>query len=61
MRAYYLRMNSHASNLIFDSELKHRLCKIDGNRSHIPVGLLVFKNLTSTPMKTRAPIWRKKP
>jgi hypothetical protein len=42
------------------SELEHGLCKIDGNGSSIHVGLLMFEDLIPTPMKTSAPIWRKK-
>jgi len=40
-------------------QLEDGLCQINGNGCSIHVGLLLLMNLISTPMKTRAPIWRK--
>ncbi len=41
-------------------QLEHRLCQINGNGCSIHVGLLSFdEDLIPTPMKTRAPMWRK--
>ena len=46
--------------VIGHGELKNRLCQIDGNGCSIHVGLLTnVEDLIPTPMKTRAPMWRK--
>ena len=51
---------NHVPMFISHGQLKNRLCKINSNGSSIHVGLLLFKDLIATPMKTRAPLLRKK-
>ena len=55
-----MRFND-APGVIGHGELENRLCPIDGNRCSIHVGLLANAEdlMIPTPMKTRAPMWRK--
>ena len=50
----------HAPGRIGHGQLEDGLCQIDGNGCSIHVGLLSFEDLIPTPMKTSAPMWRKK-
>ena len=50
----------HAPLRIGHSQLKDRLCKIDGNGSSIHVGLLTLKELIPIPMTTSTQLLRKK-
>lgn len=50
-----------APTVIGKGKLEHGLGEIDGNGCSIRVGLFSFdEDLIRTPMKTRAPMWRKK-
>lgn len=55
-----MRFND-APGVIGHGELENRLCPIDGKRCSIHVGLLANAEdlMIPTPMKTRAPMWRK--
>ncbi|MBA3772150.1 MAG: hypothetical protein H0X13_06605 [Ramlibacter sp.] len=49
-----------APGRIGNGQLEDRLCQINGNGCSIHVGLLsIVEDLIPTPMKTRAPMWRK--